>query len=219
MSTYVCTICGYLYEEAAGIPASGIAPGTLWEALPSEWVCPWCGADQSQFRKQEVVSDSSAPPLELDESALSGMTTAQLAALCSNLGRGCEKQYLEEEAILFRQLADYFTARIPPVENADPQALLQAVRQDLTERFPQCHAAATANGDRGALRALTWSEKVSRILSSVLERLETVGESSLADTNLYVCEVCGFLYAGEEAPALCPVCKVPGWKMKKVERR
>ena len=220
MNTYVCTICGYVYEEAAGIPASGIAPGTVWKSLPSGWVCPLCGAARSQFQKREDTQ--AAPqeqPLALDESALGGMTTAQLAAICSNLGRGCEKQYLNEEAGLFRQLSDYFTARIPAVEASSTQELLAAVQQDLEQRFPRCHTVSKANGDRGALRALTWSEKVSRILSSILERVEQEGEAALEHTNIYVCEVCGFLYIGDEAPELCPVCKVPGWKLQKLERR
>ena len=219
MNTYICTICGYIYDEAAGIPMSEISPGTTWESLPSEWVCPLCGASKSQFRKQEVETVAEEQPLVLDESALGGVTTAQLAAMCSNLGRGCEKQYLNEEADLFRQLADYFTARIPAVEAPNPRKLLAAVQQDLEQRFPQCNAISKANGDRGALRSLTWSEKVSRILNSILDRFDQEGDAMLEHTNIYVCEVCGFIYVGEEPPALCPVCKVPSWKLKKVERR
>lgn len=49
MKTYVCTVCGYVYEEAKGIPDAGIAPGTKWEDLPEGWVCPRCGADKSKF--------------------------------------------------------------------------------------------------------------------------------------------------------------------------
>ena len=219
MSTYVCTICGYIYNEAAGIPASGIAPGTSWDALPSGWVCPLCGAAKSQFRKQDAEMVAAEEPLELDESALGSMTTAQLAALCSNLGRGCEKQYLTEESGLFRQLANYFTARIAAVDAPSPEKLLAAVQQDLDQRFPQCNAISRANEDRGALRALTWSEKVSRIHSSVLTRLEQEGDAMLEHTNLYVCEVCGFVYVGDAPPETCPVCKVPSWKLQKVERR
>ncbi len=46
---YICSICGYLYEETQGDPASGIAPGTAWEALPQRWVCPLCRAAKSAF--------------------------------------------------------------------------------------------------------------------------------------------------------------------------
>ena len=49
---YVCSVCGYIYQEAAGIPEDGIAPGTLWEKLPEDWVCPVCGAGKSEFEEQ-----------------------------------------------------------------------------------------------------------------------------------------------------------------------
>ena len=52
MKKFVCGICGFIYDEAAGIPASGIAPGTRWEELPGGWVCPWCGAAKEMFREQ-----------------------------------------------------------------------------------------------------------------------------------------------------------------------
>ena len=41
----------------------------------------------------------------------------------------------------------------------------------------------------------------------------------LEHTNLYVCDICGFVYAGDNPPELCPVCKVPGWKFSQIERR
>ena len=49
MKKYTCTICGYVYEEAKGDPANGIAPGTKWEDLPDDWVCPRCGASKDEF--------------------------------------------------------------------------------------------------------------------------------------------------------------------------
>ena len=51
MKNYVCSVCGYIYQEAAGIPEDGIAPGTLWEKLPEDWVCPVCGAGKSEFEE------------------------------------------------------------------------------------------------------------------------------------------------------------------------
>ena len=49
MKQYVCSVCGYIYDEAAGIPDDGIAPGTLWADLPEDWVCPVCGMDKEAF--------------------------------------------------------------------------------------------------------------------------------------------------------------------------
>lgn len=52
MKKYVCDICGYVYDEEAGIPESNIAPGTKWEDIPEDWVCPLCGAPKSDFSEQ-----------------------------------------------------------------------------------------------------------------------------------------------------------------------
>lgn len=52
MDSYVCEICGYVYDPEAGDPDNGVAPGTAWEDVPAEWVCPLCGADKSQFAKE-----------------------------------------------------------------------------------------------------------------------------------------------------------------------
>ena len=46
---YVCSICGYVYDEAAGDPDNGIAPGTKFADLPDDDVCPLCGAGKDQF--------------------------------------------------------------------------------------------------------------------------------------------------------------------------
>ena len=54
MKKYICSICGYIYDEAAGIPDAGIAPGTKWEELPEGWVCPHCGEGTDQFLEIEV---------------------------------------------------------------------------------------------------------------------------------------------------------------------
>ena len=51
MAKYVCELCGYTYDEAAGIPDEGIAPGTKFDDLPADWVCPICGAPKDQFKK------------------------------------------------------------------------------------------------------------------------------------------------------------------------
>ena len=49
MKKYICSICGYVYDEAVGDPSNGIASGTKWEDVPDDWVCPECGAGKDQF--------------------------------------------------------------------------------------------------------------------------------------------------------------------------
>ena len=53
MKKYVCVVCGYVYDPAEGDPDSGIAPGTAFEDIPEEWVCPLCGVSKDQFEVAE----------------------------------------------------------------------------------------------------------------------------------------------------------------------
>jgi flavin reductase (DIM6/NTAB) family NADH-FMN oxidoreductase RutF/rubredoxin len=52
MDRYRCTVCGYIYDPAVGDADGGIKPGTPFEALPDDWVCPVCGAPKDQFEKE-----------------------------------------------------------------------------------------------------------------------------------------------------------------------
>lgn len=49
MKQWICVICGFIYDEAAGMPDHGIEPGTLWDSLPEDWQCPECGSPKSAF--------------------------------------------------------------------------------------------------------------------------------------------------------------------------
>ena len=51
--TYMCLICGWLYDEAAGSVEDGIPPGTCWEDLSINWACPECGARKEDFEMVE----------------------------------------------------------------------------------------------------------------------------------------------------------------------
>jgi rubredoxin len=53
MTRYRCIICGYVYDPAVGDPDGGIAPGTAFESIPDEWVCPVCGVGKDQFEPAE----------------------------------------------------------------------------------------------------------------------------------------------------------------------
>ena len=208
---YVCQICGYVYDDAKEkVP---------FAELPDDWKCPLCGAAKSDF-KPEANGDekkvvTAIEPMEAD---LEKLSAGQLAALCSNLARGCEKQYKQEEADLFKQLADYFTAVVPAVNDASVEKLAKELQTD-AENYAAVRATADANADRGAARVCVWGEKVTRMLSSLVNRYLNEGEAMLKDTNIWVCTTCGFVYIGDTPPQLCPVCKVPDWKFEKIEGR
>ncbi len=220
---YVCQICGYVYDDAKEkVP---------FEALPDSWKCPLCGALKSDFKPEEspkkgadaaAAASSAVSPAAASSGTgdpdLKQLSAGQLSALCSNLARGCEKQYKEEEAGLFRELADYFAAIMPAVSDPAVETVAALLQSDI-DSYGNVRATADAAGDRGAARVCVWGEKVTRMLSSLVGRYLKEGEAMLADTNIWVCTVCGFVYIGDAAPELCPVCKVPAWKFEKIEGR
>lgn len=222
MGKYVCSICGYIYDEAKGISEAGIAPGTAWEDLPEDWVCPLCGASKEEFEKMGESSPSEEKktiPVIESSSDMKELSPLEISALCTNLARGCEKQYKPEEAALFNQLAEYFKNATAPAKSPNFDQLIALIEKDLEEGFPAANTVAEDVRDRGALRALVWSEKVTRILKSLLTRYQKEGEAMLQSTGVYVCTICGFIYIGDNLPDICPVCKVPNWKFEKVEGR
>ena len=49
MKKWICTTCGFIYDEAMGVPDQGIPPGTRFEDLPEDWLCPDCNAEKEVF--------------------------------------------------------------------------------------------------------------------------------------------------------------------------
>jgi len=216
---YICSICGYVYDDSQQkIP---------FVDLPDDWKCPLCGAAKSDFVPQperpspaytvpDVIENMhSESPLNSDMQKLSA---GQLSALCSNLARGCEKQYKSKESELFNELADYFNTVTPAVEDATVESVARRLNDEIAF-YPAMKSTAEAEGDRGSQRICVWGEKVTRMLSSLVNRYLKEGETLLEDTEIWLCTVCGFVYIGKEAPALCPVCKVPSWKFEKINGR
>lgn len=54
MKKYICIVCGYIYDPEIGDPDNNVSPGTSFEDIPEEWVCPLCGVGKDQF---EVTED------------------------------------------------------------------------------------------------------------------------------------------------------------------
>ena len=213
---YVCSICGYVYDEEKGSPQQNIPAGTKWEALPENWKCPLCGAAKSDFISQETVSPPAVSlPLSSDNS-LQELTPMEMSVLCSNLARGCEKQYKTGESAAFTKLADYFRSKADPTVHPSFPAILEKIQEDLSSGYPLANSVSAEKSDRGALRSLVWSEKVTKMLSSLLSRYETQGEKMLENTGIYVCTICGFVYIGNQLPEICPVCKVTNRKFEKI---
>lgn len=52
MAKYICSACGYVYDPEVGDPDGGILPGTAFEDIPEDWVCPLCGVGKDMFEKE-----------------------------------------------------------------------------------------------------------------------------------------------------------------------
>ncbi len=217
---YKCSICGYVYDEAQ--------EGVSFADLPDDWQCPLCGAPKSAFEPvEEAVPQEPSPVVpvaaQIDrndaiDDSMQQLSTGQMAALCSNLARGCEKQYMPQESALFNKLAAWFTQHTPMVNDARVEAITAQLQQDIAD-YPEVNDICIQQGDRGAQRVLGWGEKATRMLNSLMSRYQREGDGLLADTEIWVCSVCGFVFIGKTAPELCPVCKVPSWRFNKIERR
>ncbi len=53
MQKYVCIVCDYVYDPQNGDPDNGVAPGTAFNDIPDEWVCPICGVGKNDFEPTE----------------------------------------------------------------------------------------------------------------------------------------------------------------------
>ena len=202
---YICQVCGYVYDEEKEGPFS---------ELKDDFKCPLCGAPKSEFKKEEkpINGDFSIE----EEEELTKLNFGQLAAVCSNLARGCEKQYKEKEASLFRELSDYFTKRTSYIEDATVEKVSSLLQDDILN-YSHLSKVCDYKKDRGTQRVCVWGEKVTRMLSSLVTRYLQEGEEMLKDESIWLCTICGFIYIGKNPPELCPVCKVPSYKFEKVE--
>ncbi len=199
MKEYVCSVCGYIYRGE----------------IPDDFICPVCGAGRDAFVLKEEIKTQPKTKKSHFEKELSPM---EMSVICSNLARGCEKQYLFDQAEAFKKLSEFFNAKSENVDG-DIETLLKLIETDLSTNYPYANDFAEEFADRGAKRALLWSEKVTRILLSILNRYKAEGKKMLENTGIYVCSVCGFVFVGNKPPEICPVCKVPTWKFDKIERR
>ena len=204
---YVCSICGYVYDEAQNPP---------WNTLSDDWKCPLCGAARAAFRPEGAQPAAAPAPVPALSTEMRPLTAMELSAVCSNLARGCEKQYKADQAAAFTRLANWLRGRAEPIADPTFDALLGRIEQDLSDGYPAASAVSDQARDRGALRSLVWSEKVTRMLQSLLTRYAREGEAILKDTGVWVCTICGFIYVGDVPPELCPICKVPNRKLERI---
>ncbi len=182
MKEYICTICGYVHKTEG--------------ELPDDFRCPVCGAGKDAFKLREDPAPRAAADLEKPHTEQE-LTPMEMSIICSNLARGCEKQYMPGESENFKKLAEFFRAKAEPTEQPSTETLLALMEKDLLTGFPYGNAVASEQPDRGALRCQVWAEKVTRMLQSLLMRYQAEGESMLEHTGVSVCPICGFVFVGD----------------------
>lgn len=123
MKRFVCDVRDFIYSKVADISASGVTPGTRWEESPGDWVYLRCSATEEALRKQvlpevrqageksfgpdkaEQTRGKSSGPDKTEstreEEDLRELAPGEMSTLCSNLIRGCKRQYLKEGVFLF----------------------------------------------------------------------------------------------------------------------
>ena len=211
MKKYRCSICGYVYDEEK--------EKVKFSDLPDDWTCPLCGAPKSLFvevvdeNDDSIKEDVSFMKDELDED-INELSDMEISLICSNLARGCEKQYLVEEEKLFKELANHFDKG--KKSEGSIEALLTAIDEDI-KRFDRAASLFKEKEDRGALRVLTWASKSTNIMNALLKAYKEKGIDYIKNSKIYVCDICGFVYIGEKLIDYCPVCKVPNLKILEVK--
>ncbi len=214
MKRYRCKICGHVYDESK--------EQVKFVDLPDDWKCPLCGAPKNLFEeiKEEKstnvtqMMEEEMNPTSFDED-LRNLSSLELSLICSNLARGCEKQYLEKERQLFQELATYYEENDSSKEGT-LNDVKQIVGQDLKQQ-EQAMNVADHHQDRGAKRVLTWAGKSTKIMNMILDNYEKKGIDYLKNTKIWVCDICGFVYIGDVPPTVCPICKVPNFKILEVK--
>lgn len=146
------------------------------------------------------------------------MTWTELEALCTNLEKACTKQLRTEEAAAFATLASFYGSKRETTGDASIADLVALINADLNEGYGRANEEAAKANDRGTKRALLWGEKASKLLKSLLARYEKQGAALTENTGVFVCEICGFVYVGEAPPEICPICKVPAFKIHPVRK-
>lgn len=210
MKKYRCIICGYIYDEAK--------EKVKFEDLPDDWTCPLCGSPKSAF--EEVIESPQKEEESIEEQQeieedLRSLTNEEITYICSNLAKACEKEYKEEEQNLFAELATYFEEKTKEVPGTIED--IKETNKQEQKDIEQAMKIADENSDRGAKRVLTWATKTSNMMKIILENYEKKGIDYIKNTKIWVCDICGFIYIGEEPPKVCPVCKVPSFKILEVK--
>ena len=210
MKKYRCTICGYIYDESK--------ENVKFSDLPEDWKCPLCGAPKNLF--EEIVEDNQTVEVTketeviTEDNDLRELSNDEIAYICSNLAKACDKQYLEEEKGLYLELFEYFKSK--DINNGSINNLVEMFNND-ANLLNDAFNIVNNYDDSGAKRVLTWATKTNNIINSIIKNYSVKGIEYIKNNKIWVCDICGFVFIGDVPPHVCPICKVPNFKILEVE--
>ena len=207
MKKYQCTICGYIYDDSK--------EKVKFEDLPDDWTCPICGAPKAVFEEIKEETEKESKSIEETEEKLTELSNSEIAYICSNLAKACEKQYLGEEKNLFQELYTHYISK-EENQNGNLTDIQNNVKND-TEEFKKAMDIADKYQDRGAKRVINWASKATNMMNVILNNYNEKGIDYIKNTKIWVCDICGFIYIGDIPPKTCPICKVPSFKILEVK--
>jgi rubrerythrin len=146
---------------------------------------------------------------------LTGFKTNMWSVVLRNFSVASEKMHRFGLASRFKAMALSLEAIAADTIGPKPlgevlSEILTSLKNDTADRIPLAKLTAADTGHRGPLRALTWGAKVAAIQSSVIARFLKSPDTFLeGGKQIYVCEACGFIFVGNRALDICPVCKAP----------
>ena len=211
MRKYRCTICGYIYDDSK--------EKVKFVDLPDDWKCPACGAPKSLFEeikeeKEKIKEEEKAEIIEEVDDDLRELSNYEISLICSNLAKASEKQYLEEEKDLFRELSRHYE-ELESAKTGSLDDVINMVNSDINS-FSKAMEVFSKYDDRGAKRVVNWASKSTNIMKVVIDTYKEKGIDYIKNNKIWVCDICGFIYVGDNPPKVCPVCRVPSVKILEV---
>ena len=211
MRKYRCTICGYIYDDSK--------EKIKFEDLPDDWKCPACGAPKSLFEeikeeKEKIKEEEKVEIIEEVDDDLRELSNYEISLICSNLAKPSEKQYLEEEKDLFKELSRHYE-ELESAKTGSLDDVINMVSCDIND-YSKAMEVFSKYDDRGAKRVVNWASKSTNIMKVVIDTYKEKGIDYIKNTKIWVCDICGFIYVGDNPPKVCPVCRVPSVKILEV---
>ena len=211
MRKYRCTICGYIYDDSK--------EKIKFEDLPDDWKCPACGAPKSLFEeikeeKEKIKEEEKVEIIEEVDDDLRELSNYEISLICSNLAKASEKQYLEEEKDLFRELSRHYE-ELESAKTGSLDDVINMVNSDINS-FSKAMEVFSKYDDRGAKRVVNWASKSTNIMKVIIDTYKEKGIDYIKNNKIWVCDICGFIYVGDNPPKVCPVCRVPSVKILEV---